>query len=531
MTTSRNFSADGRWWFDENEAERACAFFPRMLTHVKGRRGPFNLEPWQTELVENIFGWKERGTNFRRYKTVYAEVPRKNGKTSMAAGILLYMLLVDKEIGAEVYSAATTREQAGLVYEIAAQMVTAKPSLASRVKRLDSKKRLVGQGDHLGSFFQACSSEAGAVHGTNPHCVIFDELHEQPDRKLWESFQTGFGSRDQPLFFSITTAGFDRSSICWEQHQYALAVQKDPGLDEQFLPVLFAAEPEDDWTDPKVWKKANPNLGVALKEDFLQRECAKAQEIPAMENGFRRLHLNQWTQQESRIIAMTSWDSCEVAIDWSEYDGRTCFAGLDLSSTRDVTAFVLAFPEDDGGVSVRPWFWIPEMNIDQRTGQDQRMVRNYADQGFIESTPGNEVDVIFLVERIMEICQNYDVRHLGYDPWNAVGVVQLLQSHGMPLHMLEKMNQGSSTYNEPFKRLLSWLGNGKYRHDGNAVLRWMAGNTSHREDANGNIRPDKGRSSDKIDGICAMLMACGLLINYGSEHGAYMEAGSGVVLF
>jgi phage terminase large subunit-like protein len=270
---------------------------------------------------------------------------------------------------------------------------------------------------------------------------------------------------------------------------------------------------------------------MALKEDFLQRECAKAQEIPAMENGFRRLHLNQWTQQESRIIAMTSWDSCEVAIDWSEYDGRTCFAGLDLSSTRDVTAFVLAFPEDDGGVSVRPWFWIPEMNIDQRTGQDQRMVRNYADQGFIESTPGNEVDVIFLVERIMEICQNYDVRHLGYDPWNAVGVVQLLQSHGMPLHMLEKMNQGSSTNNEPFKRLLSWLGNGKYRHDGNAVLRWMAGNTSHREDANGNIRPDKGRSSDKIDGICAMLMACGLLINYGSEHGAYMEAGSGVVLF
>jgi len=524
-------TTDGRWWFDEKEAKRACAFFPRMLSHVKGRRGPFALETWQSDLVSTLFGWKEVGTNFRRYKTCYVEVPRKNGKTTMAAGILLYMLLVDKEVGAEVYSAATTREQAGLVYEIAAQMVTGKPSLASRVKRLDSKKRLVGLGEHLGSFFQACSSEAGAIHGTNPHCLIFDELHEQPDRKLWESFQTGFGARNQPLLFSITTAGVDRSSICWEQHEYALAVRANPELDEQFLPLIYAAEPEDDWTDPVVWKKANPCLGVSLKTEFLERECRKAQEIPAMQNGFRRLHLNQWTRQVERIIPMSDWDRCETAIDWDEYKGRVCYAGLDLSSTRDITAFALVFPEENGGVTVRPWFWIPEDNIDRRTGNDQRQVRNYAANGYIRTTSGNEVDVLRVADEVMEICRDYDVRKVGYDPWNAVGPVQLLQANGMPLSVLEKMTQGSATYNEPFKRMLSWIGGAKLRHDGDPVLRWMASNLAHKEDVNGNIRPDKGKSGDKIDGISAILMASGLMLQYGVESGAYMEKGSGVLFF
>jgi phage terminase large subunit-like protein len=458
---------------------------------------------------------------------VYCEVPQKNGKTTLAAGVLLYMLLVDREIGAEVYSAATTREQAGLVYEIAAKMVSANPELAKRCKRLDSRKRLVA-GD---SFFQACSSEAGAIHGTNPHCVIFDELHEQPNRELWEAFQTGFGARDQPLFFSITTAGHDRSSICWEQHEYAKLVRDNPAIDERFLPVLFGADPDDDWTSPKTWAKANPCLNVSLKEDFLQRECAKAQEIVALENGFRRLHLNQWTQQDARVIPMRAWDECEQQYTAEDFHGRVCFGGLDLSSTRDVTAFVLAFPEDDGGVSVLPWFWIPEENIDRRTAQDQRQVRGYADRGHIEMTSGNEVDVLQLADRIIEICHDYDVQYIGFDPWNAAGVTQLLKEGGMPEQVLLKMPQSYGTYNEPFKKLLSWLGNEKFRHDGNEVLRWMATNVAHKEDASGNIRPDKGKAADKIDGICAMLMASALMIHYGGQPSAYSTSGGGVVLF
>lgn len=520
-----NDSSD-KWYFDDVEAQRAIDFFPAMLTHVKGRAGSFELQPWQQHIVGSVFGWKSKETGLRRYRQVYCEIPRKNGKTTMAAGVLLYMLLVDKEVGREVYSAATTREQAGLVYEIAAKMVSANPHLTERCKRLDSKKRLVA-GD---GFFQACSSEAGAIHGTNPHCVIFDELHEQPNRELWEAFQTGFGARDQPLFFSITTAGHDRSSICWEQHEYAKAVAENPEIDERFFPALFGADVDDDWTDEATWEKANPCLDVSLKRDFLRAECAKAQEIPALENGFRRLHLNQWTEQESRIIPMRDWDNCECEFEAEELAGRVCYAGLDLASTRDVTAFVLVFPEEDGGCKVLPRFWIPEENVSRRAGSDLRLVRNFADRGAISVTEGNEVDYSVIVEEILEMCGTYEVKYIGFDQWNAAGVTQELQKRGVPLQSLVKMPQTYGTYNEPFKKMLSWLGNGKFQHDGNEVLRWMASNVAHKEDPNGNIRPDKGKSADKIDGIAATLMGMKLQIQFGVDVSVYSQADGGIVL-
>lgn len=529
MTKRKNASSAelSRWRYDKEEASRAVDFFSEYLTHVKGMDGAFDLQDWQKQIVSTLFGWKDRITGFRRYRYCYCEVPRKNGKTTLAAGIMLYMLLVDKERGPEVYSAATTRDQAGIVYEISSKMVNADPRLKARCKPIDSRKRIIaGTG-----YYQACSSEAGPIHGTNPHCVIFDELHEQPNRDLWEAFQTGFGARNQPLFFSITTAGYDRSSICWEQHQYAKAVLANPELDERFLPVLYGADESDDWTDEATWEKANPCLDVSLKRDFLRSECAKAQEIPALENGFRRLHLNQWTEQLSRIIPMFKWDQCRHSYKPEDYRGRSCYGGLDLASTRDAVAFVLVFPEDDGGVTVLPWFWIPKENVDQRAGQDKRQLRNYAERGDIELTDGNEIDVIYLADRIVEICQDFDVQHIGFDPWNSTGVIQLMQNKNLQGDVLERMPQSYATYNEPFKKLLSLLGSGKFRHDGNTVLRWMAGNVAHKEDPNGNIRPDKGKSADKIDGICAMLMAMALLAHYGSNTSAYSTAGSGVILF
>jgi phage terminase large subunit-like protein len=294
---------------------------------------------------------------------------------------------------------------------------------------------------------------------------------------------------------------------------------------------LYAAEPEDDWTSEAVWEKANPCLGVSLKRDFLRGECTKAQEIPALENGFRRLHLNQWTEQESRIIQMSAWDDCKCEVNPEDYHGRVCYAGLDLSSTRDVTAYTLLFPEDDGGATVLPWFWIPEANVSQRAGRDQRLIRNFAERGSVEMTDGNEVDIRYLADRITEISRPYDVRHIGFDPWNASGVTQLLKENGIPDHVLLKMPQTFGTYNEPFKKLLSLLATGKIHHDGNEVLRWMASNVAHKEDPSGNIRPDKGKSAEKIDGICAMLMGLGLLIHYGSDTSAYSTEGGGVVLF
>lgn len=513
--------------WDEDKASHAIEFIETGLQHVKGELAgrPFVLEDWERQLVSQIFGtMNEHGR--RAYRTAYVEVPRKNGKTTLAAAILLYMMFCDKEAGAEVYSAASTRDQASIVYGIAIEMIKRNSHLNAVCDIRKSGKRVIFN-DRV---YLACSSDAGAPHGTSPHCVVFDEVHLQKTRDLWEAFQTGLGARTQPLIFAITTAGHDRSSLCWELHQYAKAVEAKEIVDDTFLPCLFGSDPQDDWTDPKTWAKANPCLGVSLKQEYIAQQCKLAQENPAAENSFRRLHLNQWTEQESRIISMSEWDKCSQEYTAKSLEGRVCFGGLDLSSTRDVTAFVLVFPEEDGGVSTLSWFWIPELNVSSRASQDQRMVRNYAQQGCIEMTPGNEVDVIYLAERIVDICQQYDVQYIGFDPWNAVGTTQLMKERGIPDHVLLKMVQSFSTYNAPFKQLLTWLGNGKFRHDGNLVLRWMASNTAAREDPSGNIRPDKGRSAEKIDGICACLMAIALTMTYGHQASPYNKEGGGVIL-
>lgn len=528
MTQTKNSSSD-EFYFDDNEAFKVSRFFSQMLTHPKGGSGkpkPFILEPWQEEYVKNLLSWKHKSTGLRKYRTTYLEIPRKNGKTTLAAGILLYMLLVDKENGKEVYSAATTRDQAGLVYEIAAGMVSNSSMLKSRCELIKSKKRIVT----ADGYFQACSAEAGAIHGTNPHCVVFDELHLQKDREMWEAFHTGFGARTQPVFMAITTAGHDRSSVCWEQHEYSRNIIDRNIQDDSFYPLLFGASQEDDWTSEETWAKANPCLDVSLNREYLRAECKQAQEIPGLENSFRRLHLNQWTEQESRLIPMNEWDKCAAQIDIKDFDGGICFGGLDLSSTRDVTAFVLLFPRADG-VSVFPYFWIPEDNINKRAAQDQRVIRSFAEAGFVEVTEGNEVDVMHVAKRITEICAPFDVRRIGFDPWNAAGPTQRMKELGIPDDVLIKMVQGTSTYNEAIKQLLSMLGSQRFQHDGNKVLRWMASNAAGLADSNGNLKFHKGKSGDKIDGMTALGMALALYINENPESSAYKTSGSGVILF
>ena len=528
MTQTKSSSLD-EFYFDDNEAFKVSRFFSQMLTHPKGGSGkpkPFILEPWQEEYVKKLLSWKHKSTGLRKYRTTYLEIPRKNGKTTLAAGILLYMLLVDKENGKEVYSAATTRDQAGLVYEIAAGMVSNSPMLKSRCELIKSKKRIVT----ADGYFQACSAEAGAIHGTNPHCVVFDELHLQKDREMWEAFHTGFGARTQPVFMAITTAGHDRSSVCWEQHEYSRNIIDGNIQDDSFYPLLFGAGQEDDWKSEETWAKANPCLDVSLNREYLRAECKQAQEIPGLENSFRRLHLNQWTEQESRLIPMNEWDKCAASIEIADFDGGVCFGGLDLSSTRDVTAFVLLFPKADG-VNVFPYFWIPEDNINRRAAQDQRVIRSFADAGFVEVTEGNEVDVMHVAKRITEICAPFDVRRIGFDPWNAAGPTQRMKELGIPEDVLIKMVQGTSTYNEAIKQMLSMLGSQRLKHDGNKVLRWMASNAAGLADSNGNLKFHKGKSGDKIDGMTALGMALALYINENPEGSAYKQTGSGVILF
>ena len=510
------------------KGKRAVRFI-ESLVHVKGPLAgkPFVLEPWQRELVEKIFGTlNDDGT--RRFRTVYCEVPRKNGKTTLAAAILLYMLLCDGEAGAEIFSAASTREQASIVYTIAAEMVKKNKELMSVCDIRKSGKRII----HRDRVYQACSSETGVHQGTSPHCVIFDEVHLQKTRELWEDFQTGLGARSQPLIFAITTAGHDRSTICWELHNYARGVDDGSIIDPTFLPLIFGSDPADDWTDPEVWAKANPSLGISLHRPYLAQQCEQAKENPAFENTFRRLHLNQWTEAETRIIPMRQWDDCRQEFTAEDYLGRTCYAGLDLSSTQDATALVLVFPEDDGGISVLPWFWIPRENINARAASDQRQMKSYAEHGHITLTEGNEVDLFAVADFVVEQCYKYDVRIVGIDPWRRQLVHQIMLQAGVPPDAITDMPQSFGMYDAPFKQTLAWIANGKFRHNGNTVLRWMAGNTAAVVDPNGNIRPNKGRASgDKIDGISAMLMATALAMKHEGESSAYATPGSGVVLF
>lgn len=518
-----------QFYYDELAAKRAIEFFPDCLVHVKGEKAgkPFHLHPSHAKIVGDLFGWK-RANGTRRYRKAYVEIPRKNAKSTLAAGIAIYLLMCDGEAGGEVYSAASTRDQASLVFNMAASMLRHSKTLSKHVTIRDSVKRIMHKKSD--SFYRAISADAEGAHGFNANGIIFDEVHTQPDRDLWEVLDTSTGARAQPLTFAITTAGHDRSSICWELHQYARAVIDGQITDDSFYAVIYGADYDDDWQDEKTWYKANPLLGEAVSVEYIREQCKRAQEQPAFQNSFRRLHLNQWTEQESRLIPMAEWDKCAAPIEIADFDGAVCFGGLDLSSTRDVTAFVLLFPQAEG-VSVFPCFWIPEDNINKRAAQDQRVIRAFADAGFVEVTEGNEVDVMYVAKRITEICAPFDVRRIGFDPWNAAGPTQRMKELGIPDDVLVKMVQGTSTYNEAIKQLLSMLGSQRLKHDGNKVLRWMASNAAGLQDSNGNLKFHKGKSGDKIDGMTALGMALALYINENPEGSAYKQSGSGVILF
>ena len=516
------------YWYDEDAADKVVGFFTDCLVHVNGRLSgePFILLPWQEIILREVYGWK-RPNGTRRYRKVFIEVPRKNGKSFLAAGLVLYMLLCENEEGGQIYSGASTRDQASLIFSMAVNMLrkAPDPEMLRAVKVLDSKKLLL----HRNGKYKALSNDADAAHGHDASCIIIDELHVV-DRKFFEVLDTSTGARDEPLTVMITTAGFDRTSICWELHRYAEAVQEGLIIDESFYPAIYAAGPDDDWMIEETWEKANPSLGHAVKVDYLREQATRAAANPALENTFRRLHLNQWTEAENRIIPMHAYDACMVKYTEDDLLGQQCYAGLDLASTTDVTAFVLVFPQEGGGCRVLPWFWLPEEAVNKRTEQDQKMIRTFADRDMITLTDGNEVDTMLVSQQIADICERFDVVKFGFDRWNAIGVTQSLQRYGIPHESLQKIGQTNANFNQPFRQFLAWIGNAKFQHNGNEVLRFMAANTVAQEDAGGRIRPDKKRSAEKIDGIVACLMGIALQIEYGSDSGAYTNENNGVVL-
>jgi phage terminase large subunit-like protein len=474
--------------------------FINGLTHAKGVFGgkPFNLRPWQLRILKQLF--KKRRDGSRQYRTCLLMLPRKNGKTELAAAIALYGLLADGEMGAEVYSAASDKDQAGLVFGVAAQMVRNSVDLLTRCDLVDSMKRIVHRPS--GSFYRAISAEAYSKHGFNASMVIYDELHAAPSRDLYDVLSTSMGARRQPLLLVISTAGYDRHSILWELYSHAKKVQENPALDPTFLPILYEAPADAEWTHERVWKKANPALGDFRSLEEMRIACARAKEIPAQENTFRRLYLNQWTEQASRWIRVAAWDACRV--ESQPLDGRRAFLGLDLSSTKDLTALVGVFPTDDG-FDVRTQVFMPDLNILERVTRDRVPYDQWQREGWLIVTPGNVIDYERVRQEILAWARRYDVREIAYDPWNATDLMQRLQDQdGLTC---VPMRQGFAALSAPTKALETAVLSKRLRHDGHPVLRWNLSNVAVETDALGNLKLSKKVSTERIDAAVALVMA------------------------
>ena len=504
---------------DAQKAQHAVDFI-RCLKHTKGQwRGvPFDLLPWQDEIIRELFGTvKENG--YRRYNTAYIEIPKKNGKSELAAAVALLMTCGDGEWGAEVYGCASDRQQASIVFDVAVDMVDQCPALRKRIKPVMSVKRLVYKPTN--SFYQVLSAEAYTKHGLNVHAVVFDELHAQPSRDLYDVMTKGSGdARLQPLFFLITTAGTDRNSICWEVHQKAMDILAGRKIDPTFYPVIYGTPDDADWGLEENWYKANPSLGHTIDIEKVRSAYQSARENPAEENLFRQLRLNQWVKQSVRWMPMHAWDECAFAVDTETLRGRICYGGLDLSSTTDVSAFVLVFPpmDDKDKFIVLPFFWIPADNVAARVRRDHVPYDIWQQQGYLKTTEGNVVHYGFIETFIEELNTRYHIKEIAFDRWGAVQMVQNLEGMGFTV---VPFGQGYKDMSPASKELMKLTLEKKLAHGGHPVLRWMMDNVYVRTDPAGNIKPDKEKSTERIDGAVAMIMALDRAIRNESPGSVY----------
>lgn len=515
---------DNKFYYNENLANRAVAFI-NSLKHTKGEwyGKNFELLDWQDKIVRDLFGTiKENG--YRRYNTAYIEVPKKMGKSELGASIALYLTCGDGEHGAEVYGCASDKQQASIIFNVACDMIRQCPALMKRCKIIESRKRIVYL--PLNSFYQVLSSESYTKHGLNVHGVIFDELHAQPNRALYDVMLYGSGdARKQPLYFLITTAGTDRNSICWEVHQKAKDILEGRKFDPTFYPCIYGIEDGDDWTDEKVWYKANPSLGVTVDIEKLRNAFNNAKDNIAEENLFRQLRLNQWVKQSVRWMPLEKWDRCAFPVDFERLKGRECYAGLDLSSTTDITAFVLVFPPEDetDKYQVVPFFWIPEETISLRVRRDHVPYDIWERKGFVKTTEGNVIHYGFIEQFIEELSKDYHIMEIAFDRWGATQMVQDLEDMGLTV---VPFGQGFKDMSPPTKELMKLVLEERIAHSGNEVLRWMMDNVYVRTDPAGNIKMDKEKSTERIDGAVALVMALDRAIRHsGTSPSVYNERG------
>ena len=515
--------------YDEEQAEYVVNFI-ECLCHTKGKweGQPFKLLDWQKAIIKDVFGVLKPDGN-RQFTTAYIEIPKKNGKSELAAAVALYLLFGDGEPSAEVYGAAADRGQASIVFDVAKRMTEMTPALERRANIKASTKRIENYDNN--GFYQVLSAEVGTKHGLNVSGLVLDEVHAQPNRKLYDVLTKGSGdAREQPLYFLITTAGTDTNSICYELHQKALDIIEGRKVDPSFYPVIYGAGQDDDWTDPKVWEKANPSLGETIKIETVKAACEEAQSNPADENSFRQLRLNQWVKQSVRWMPMDKWDLCKTDFSPEDLEGRVCYGGLDLSSTTDLTAFVLVFPplDADDKYYVLPYFWVPEDTLDLRVRRDHVPYDVWNKQGFLETTEGNVVHYGYIEKFIEKLGEKYNIREISFDRWGSAEMVQILDGMGFTV---VPCGQGFASISPPMKELMKLTLEKKLAHNGHPVLRWNMDNIYVRTDPAGNIKADKEKSTEKIDGVVATIMALDRAIRCGQGTGNSVYDERGIIAF
>lgn len=515
--------------YDAEKADRAVRFIEN-LKHTKGRWAGkrFWLLPWQEQIIRDVFGIVDAHGN-RQFRTAYVEIPKKNGKSELAAAVALYLLYADNEPSAEVYGAAADRQQASIVFDVARQMVDMTPALVKRSKIMAAGKRIVNYSN--GGYYQVLSAEVGTKHGLNVSGLVFDELHSQPNRQLYDVLTKGSGdAREQPLYFLITTAGTDRESICYEVHMKALDLLKGTKIDPSFYPVVYGLADDQDWNDEANWYQANPSLGYTIKIDRVRDAYKEALENPAEENVFRQLRLDQWVGSTVAWIPEHVYDKGDIPIDMEKLKGRDCYAGLDLSSTSDITAFVMVFPPEVEGENyiVLPHFWLPRETLQLRVRRDHVPYDVWEKQGLFHITEGNVVDYNFVRKTINELGTQYHICEIGVDRWNATQLITDLDGDGF---VMVPIGMGFKDMSPGMKELYKLLLEGKITHGGNPILRWMAGNVVAEIDAAENIKPSKKKATEKIDGIVALIMGLDRCIRHEMTGSVYDDPDHGLLVF
>lgn len=504
--------------FVPDEAMRPIQFIEKFCVHVKGGKAghPVELDLWQCAFVGNLFGWiRPDGT--RRYRTCLLYVPRKNGKSLIGASIGTFMFFCDGEPGFEIYCAAADASQSRLVWNVAKQMIEKSPKLADLVELYTNSIKLKGDD----SFWKPVSKEPGTKMGFNTHLFIMDELHVQNGNALFDALNTSMVARVQPLALYLTTADYSRPSVCNSEYELALRIRNGELNDPYYLPVIYEAKLTDDWTSEETWRKANPGYGISVQPDRIREQCERAKQMPTYENTFKRFYLNIRTEQSERMIKMDAWDKCNRPLEVAALAGKRCFAGLDLSTTRDVTALVLYFPDFGNYLLCR--FWIPAENAKERQERDRVEYLTWQRQNLITLTPGNVIDYDYIRKELNELAKTYRIMKIGYDPYNATELaVHLSEQDGLPM---EQFRQGFISMNEPIKKFEALIVSGQLNHGGNAVLRWMATNVSAKYDAAGNVKFDKQKSAEKIDGMVAAAMAIGVSMQNVKKESVYKKRG------